>query len=124
VKFLGTLAGKAIAVAVAIILLLGILQVRSCQQANQRAAQARVDRGQGEAFQNSAGDAINTITGVAGNEQAGADLTRTNEREIRDAKGSTAAVDPAVRDAGLRSLCRRAAYRNSERCRLFLARSP
>ena len=37
---------------------------------------------------------------------------------IRNAKGSDAAVDPAVRDAGVRALCLRNASRNDPKCRV------
>ena len=49
----------------------------------------------------------------------GLGLSPRYEKEIRNAKGADAPVDPAVRDAGLASLCRRAAYRSSERCLRF-----
>jgi ABC-type protease/lipase transport system fused ATPase/permease subunit len=104
--------------AIAVILVLGFLQVRSCQQARQQAVQSKVDRSQGDAMRNSAADAVNTVGGVAANQMAGEDLTRQNERNIRDAKGADQGVDPAVRDAGLASLCRRQSFRNGRTGRL------
>jgi hypothetical protein len=106
-------------VAIAAAILASILYLQSCQAARQQGAQSRVDRGQTEALGNSAADAIATQGAAAARERASEDLGRTNEREIRNAKGANAPVDPAARDAGLRSLCRRAAYRESERCRLL-----
>jgi hypothetical protein len=46
-------------------------------------------------------------------------ITEENERDIRKAPGADAPVDPGVRDAGLRSLCRRAAYRGRAECVQF-----
>lgn len=109
---------RIVAAVVALILVLGFLQVRSCTQAREKAAEARVERGQAGAGKESFKDAIATTGNVSAAQTAGEDLTRSNEKEIRDAKGADAAVDPGVRDAGLASLCRRAAYRDSERCRL------
>lgn len=117
-KFLATTIGKIVAGLVVVLLVVGFLYVRSCSQASQRAAQSKVDRGQGAAFQNSATDAINTVGGVATNQSASEDTSRSNERDIRNAKGADQGIDPAVRDAGLASLCRRASYRNSPSGRL------
>ncbi len=89
-----------------------------CQKSRNEDAQAKVDRSQADAFTNSAADAVNA-QGAANAREAESDaLTRSNERTIRDAQGSTDKVNPAVRDAGLDSLCRRPSYRDSERCRM------
>ena len=117
-KFLASTIGKVVAVLVLVVLLLGALQLRSCVQARQQAAQSKVDDAQHGALQNSAADAVNTGAGVAANQMASEDLTRANEREIRNAEGAGDAVNAGVRDAGLRSLCRRAASRNDPRCRV------
>lgn len=82
-------------------------------------AEARLGKNQTEAAQQSGEDAVNTV-GAAGEREAGIDeTTRTNEREIRNAEGADAPVAGGVRDAGLRSLCRRASYRNDPRCVQF-----
>lgn len=117
-KFLATTIGKAVAVLLVVVLILGVLQIRSCQQARQQAAQSRVDKAQHGALENSAADAINTQGEVSARDRASEDITRTNEKDIRNAEGANDPVNPAARDAGLASLCRRAAYRDSERCRL------
>lgn len=103
---------------VALVLLLGFLQVRSCRQAAQRAAQSKVDRGQAGAARESAADAVNSVGNVSEAQRESEDLTRSNEREIRNAEGANDRVNPGVRDAGIRSLCRRAASRNDPRCRV------
>lgn len=115
-SFLTSTIGKVLAAAIAIILLLGFLQLRSCQQARQRAAQSRVDRAQQEALQNSAADAVNTVSGVATNDMATADLGRRNREEITNAEGASERVSDAATAAGRNSLCRRAAYRNRPEC--------
>jgi hypothetical protein len=101
--------------------LLIILQVRSCEQARQKAAESRLEKAQGKAVVQSAKDSIATQATAQAREQASEQMTSENTKEIRDAKGADAKVDPAVSDAGLRSLCRRPAYRSSERCRLLRA---
>lgn len=118
---LSTLATRIAVVAIFVICVLGFLQVQSCQRERTQAAQSRVERGQTEALSSSAKDAIAAQGAAAARERASEELTRTNEKEIRNAEGADAEVHPAVRDAGLRSLCRRAAYRDSERCRLLAA---
>ena len=108
-------------ITVAIILILIVLAMGAWQKYRSQAAQARVERGQTKALGESARDAIATQGAAGARERASEELTRTNEKEIRDAKGADDRVDPAVRDAGLRAQCRRAAYRDSERCRLLAA---
>lgn len=121
--FLASTIGKIVAGLALVVIVLGLFQVRSCHLASQRAAETRLQRSQTEALGNSAQDAIGTVRASGEAERESEELTRTNEKEIRDAQGADAAVDPAVRDAGLRALCRRPAYRDTERCRLFLARA-
>lgn len=104
---------------VAAALIFGFLWLQGCQQARQKAAEARVERSQAGAAQDSAKDAVATVRASGEAERRSEELTRTNEQEIRNAKGADAVVDPAVRDAGFASLCRRSAYSDSERCRVF-----
>jgi hypothetical protein len=112
---------RLIAIVVGVILLIVAVSlfVRSCDTRRSKAAQARLEHAQSAAQQNSAADAVNTISRSGEAQAASEEMTRQNEREIRNAQGADAAVDPAVRDAGIRSLCKRAAYRDSERCRLL-----
>jgi hypothetical protein len=115
------IAGKTIlmiSVAIALVVA-GALFVRSCDRRHSQAAQSRVDRSQGEAQRNSSADAINTVTNVGNNAAASEEMTRQNEKEIRNAPGANDPVNPGARDAGLRSLCRRPAYRGNPKCRVF-----
>lgn len=118
---LKNLSARVIGFAVAaILLLLAVgLFVRSCDKRRSEAAQSRVERAQGTAASNSAADAVNTVAASGEAARASEDMTRKNEKDIRNAKGSDAAVDPAARDAGLRALCLRSAYRADPRCRVF-----
>ena len=120
---LSTLVSRILMAGVVIILVLLSLQVRSCQQARQRAAESRVERAQTKAVVESAKDAIATQQRSQAEERASEELTRTNDKEIRNAEGAHIVIHPDVTDAGLRSLCRRRVYSDTERCRLFLARS-
>ena len=79
-------------------------------------AEARLSRNQAQAAQESGSDAVNTV-GRAGEREAASDaLTRSNEKEIRNAEGADAVVAAPVRDAGLASLCKRRAYSRDPRC--------
>jgi flagellar biosynthesis/type III secretory pathway M-ring protein FliF/YscJ len=120
-SFLANISLRVVGIIVAVIaavLIVGFT-VKSCDKRRAQAAQSRLERAQGDAQANSAADAVNTISRSGEAQAASEELTRKNEQEIRNAKGAGDAVDPAVRDAGIRSLCRRAAYRDSERCRLL-----
>lgn len=114
--FIAGLSWKIIAAVVAVVLLLGFLQLRSCQQSAQHAAENDLHKGQQGALVNSAADAVNTQAGANQRERESEDLTRSNEREIRHAKGADAAVDADVHATGLNALCRREAYKNTPRC--------
>lgn len=90
-----------------------------CRKLRSLGAQNKVTQGQLGASHNSAADAIATTGNTAAGERASEEMTRANDKEIRNAPGANDPVNPAARDAGLRSLCRRPAYRDSERCRLL-----
>jgi sensor histidine kinase regulating citrate/malate metabolism len=95
------------------------LFVRSCDNRRDRAAQSRVDEAQAGAAAESSADAINTVS-RSGEAQAESEaLSRSNEKEIRNAEGADERVGAGVNTAGLRALCRREAYRNSDRCKIF-----
>jgi hypothetical protein len=68
---------------------------------------------QASASQESGHDAVQTVGNTMGNDQAADAVTAENGNVIDHAKGTTDAVDPAARAAGLQSLCRRTSYRNS-----------
>lgn len=91
--------------------------VTQCQSRKSKDAQTKVDKAQTGAVIESGMDASNVQAGIATNDTATADLGRQNEKEIRDAKGSDAVVDPAAHAAGIRALCRRKAYRDSPSCK-------
>ena len=113
---LSTLVSRVIVGLAFVLCIVGFLYVQSCQRARVAATEKRLERAQSGAAVESARDVIATQGNVAQAQAAGEELTRTNEEEIRNAKGADAPVDPALRDAGLASLCRRPAYRSSERC--------
>ncbi len=89
-----------------------------CRKLSNESARARLGEAAATAASRNGEDAVATVGAAARREQHSDALTRTNEEEIRDAQGADVRVDPAVRDAGLAGLCRRPAYRDSERCRL------
>jgi Flp pilus assembly protein TadB len=109
----------AIIVAAALAVLVVWAAFHFWQKSRSQGSQARVEHAQTEALSNSANDAVGTVARSGEASAASEALTRSNEQEIRNAKGADAPVDPAARDAGLRSLCRRAAYRDSPKCKLL-----
>lgn len=118
--------GYELGVRVIVLTLIGLMLVAAvvfgtsqCQKRRSEAAQGRVERSQAEAASNSAADAIGTVQASGESAAASEEMTRSNEREIRNAEGANQGVNPGVRNAGLRSLCRRPAYRNDQRCKLL-----
>lgn len=112
------LSARVIGLIVAAVLLIVAIGfgVHSCDKRRSAASQARVERSQASAASNSAADAVGTVAASGEAAAASEALTRSNEQQIRAAEGSTDKVKPAVRDAGLQALCRRAAYKNDPRC--------
>lgn len=120
--FRGTeIAASLVAKVVAGIVLFAIIAfgLYQCDQRRNERAQGKVDSAQSEAATNSASDAINTVSEAGKREAGSEDLTRQNERDIRAAEGAGDRVNSGVNAAGLQALCRRDAYRNTERCKIF-----
>ncbi len=115
------LSARVIAMIVGVLLIVGLLLwgPAACQKIRSLSAQSKVTQGQTDALRNSATDAVNTQSETNKRETDSEDLSRSNEKEIRDAKGANDPVNPDARDAGLRALCRRAAYRDDPKCRVF-----
>lgn len=93
-----------------------VFAVRSCQSARTAKTAEKLATGQADAAVKSGADAVNTIGNRMEAEAAGDQLTRENTDEIHKADGADAAVANGVRDAGLRALCRRPAYRRDPKC--------
>lgn len=102
-----------IAIAVLLVLVLG---VGKCTYDRSAKTQLAVSKNQAGAALESGRDAVDTVGKQQASEQAADRVTKENEDAIRNADGADAPVAGGVRDAGLASLCRRAAYRNDPRC--------
>jgi len=107
-----------------IILILALVAFGTSQCSKRKSveAQSRMDKAQTDAAIASGKDASQVQADVNRNETASETLGRQNERTIRNAQGSNAVVAPGANAAGLRAVCRRKAYSDSERCRLLNAR--
>lgn len=103
------------------VVLLIVFGVSQCDKRRSAAAQSRVERSQADAASNSAAEAINTVASAGKRESDSEELTRSNEKDIRNAPGAQDRVNYGVNAAGLRALCLRDAYRNDPRCRVFKA---
>jgi uncharacterized protein HemX len=124
--WLKSLGAKLIAIILLAVVVIGLVWfgLAQWQKARTAATESRLQQAQSGATVESAKDAIATQGAAAARETASEDLSRNNEKDIRNAEGSADPVKPAARDAGLRAVCRRAAYRDSERCRLLLSPAP
>ena len=113
-----TLVHKIILGFLAVLMIVALVYMSGCEERRALGDQKKIERGQTGAVIESGMDASNVQANVATNDAASAELGRSNEKEIRDAKGSDVAVAPDAQSAGLRSLCRRAAYRDRPECRM------
>ncbi len=114
-----TATGKLIAVGVVLLVaVLAVVALYSFVTANPK-AEAKLGRNTTEAASQSGQDAVNTV-GAAGEREAASDaLTRSNEKDIRNAEGANAPVAAPARDAGLRGLCQRRSYNRDPKCLQF-----
>jgi hypothetical protein len=78
--------------------------------------EARLNASRADAAISSGADAAQSVGRQASTEQAADAVTKENDRAIHQAPGADAPVAGTVHGAGLDSLCRRAAYRNSQQC--------
>ena len=101
-----------------LVLIIALAGPAACRKLHTEQARARLGEEQTQAASKSGQDAVATVGAAADREQQSDHMSEDHEKQIRNAPGAQAPVDPAVRDVGLGSLCRRAAYRDSERCRL------
>lgn len=98
-------------------LIFGFFTLRSCEAERTAKTQAKVSAGQAGAALQSGQDATNVVGNRMDADASEDQMTRTNGDEIRKADGASAPVAAPVRDAGLTALCRRAAYRDTPRCK-------
>jgi type IV secretory pathway TrbL component len=109
--------GVRILVALVVLALLAAIMVqRSCSAARTATATAKLATGQAGAAIASGHDAADTIGNRMAGDAAGDTITRENDDAIRNARGADAPVDADATAAGLRGLCRRAAYRGDPQC--------
>ncbi|MDB5708702.1 MAG: hypothetical protein JWL96_772 [Sphingomonas bacterium] len=114
--WLTTTAGRAMAALAIVTLLAGLLTLDRCQAARTAHTAAKLATGQADAAVQSGADAVNTVGNRMSADAAIDTITQENRDAITKADGASAPVAAPVRDAGLRSLCGRAAYRGNPRC--------
>lgn len=78
--------------------------------------QADLNKSQAGAAMESGRDAVGAVSSAAERSSNADQMTQENRHAIQKAPGADAPVDPAVRAAGLNSLCKRAAYRERPEC--------
>ncbi|MGX7926443.1 hypothetical protein ACWPMX_07705 [Tsuneonella sp. HG094] len=104
----------------AVVVVLGVLWLFGALTNGERAkTEAKLGRNSAEAAIESGGDAVDTVGAQGGAERATDTITMENADAIRNAEGAAAPVARPARDAGLRSLCRRAAYHQRPECLQF-----
>ncbi len=101
-----------------LVLVIAFAGPAACRKLHNEQARARLGEAQARAASGSGKDAVATVGAAALREQQSDHMSEDHEKQIRNAPGADAPIDTAVRDVGLGSLCERAAYRDSERCRL------
>lgn len=103
----------------ALVLVLALWLSGTLSSGARATTEARLNANRADAALATASDAAQSVATQAAAEATHDALTRENDHEIRSAPGADAPVDPRLHDAGLRSLCRRAAYRGSQQCLQF-----
>lgn len=107
---------KLAAVAALLLIVLALFGWHEWQVSRAAKTEAKLATGQAGAALASGQDSANTI-GNRMEADAGEDtITRENDHAIHIAPGADTPVNPALRDAALHGLCRRAAYRHDPKC--------
>lgn len=115
-RALEPLARRVVLIGLAVFIVAVIGGVQSCRMASTAKTEAKLATGQTGAALASGADAVATVGQTQANDAATDTITRENDRAIRQAPGAAAPVDHSVHDVGLRSLCKRAAYRGRPEC--------
>jgi type II secretory pathway component PulM len=110
------LARKIIFGMVLVAIILVLVALNSCQTARTAKTEAKLSDNQTTAAIASGADAANTVGDVGARAAETDRTTMENTDEIRSARGADAPVDSDVHGAGMRSLCKRAAYRGDPEC--------
>jgi len=108
----------AIIIVFAAVVAIAVIGPAACNKIRSQGAQNRLNEGQTGALTNSAADAVATQGKANARERSSEDLTRSNDRDIRNAEGASDQAKPAVDSAGRRALCLRDAYRDRPECRV------
>lgn len=116
VERFGPTVAKLIFWGVIVLVVIACAGVAKCTLDRGKKTEIELSKGQTGAAQSSGRDAVDTVGNQAASETEADRVTRENEDAIRSADGATAPVAGGVRDAGLDSLCRRAAYRSDPKC--------
>ena len=107
---------KASLVAAAALILLALFGWHEWRAMRTAKVETKLATGQAGAALASGQDAANTIGNRMEADAVADTITRENDNAIRTAPGADTPVTPALRDAALRGLCRRAAYRHDSKC--------
>ncbi len=114
------LAANAVRIAIALIAIIALWWLVSSWFSGQSAkTEAKLGRNTTEAAIESGRDAVNAIGEQGAAEDATDRITTENTDDILNAEGADAPVAAGARAAGLRSLCKRAAYRERVECMQF-----
>lgn len=97
-------------------IVLALFALEQWRAARSAKAQAKLSTSQAGAAIESGHDAAATIGNRMDADATTDQITRENEDAIRRAEGADAPVAAPLRDAGIASLCRRAAYQRDPRC--------
>lgn len=111
---------KAVTIAVFLLVILAALFLRECSAERTAKVETHLAQDQASASLASGADAVNSTGIVEGNATSADIITKENHDAIQNAQGANVLVTPAVRDAGLASLCRRASYRRDPKCVQYL----
>lgn len=107
---------KAVGIAVALLLLLGLFAWHEWQVSHTAKTEVRLATGQAGAALDSGHDSANAIGNRMDQDAATDTITRENQDALRNVQGADAPVAPAATGAGIAGLCRYAAYRSKPQC--------
>ena len=116
IEKLGPRLGKVVFWVIVALLIAAVLGTAKCALTRNAKVETNLAKGQADASLKSGSDAVETVGNQQAAEMKTDAVTKENDDAIRKADGADVPVAAGVRDAGLASLCRRAAYRRDPKC--------
>lgn len=106
---------------IAVLIIVALISIKSCDNANEHAAQSEQTTRSTNAHSGAAEVAVATVVHSSEREASINEIVETAAKEISNAEGSNQKITPAMRAAALRAACRLRDYSEHPACQVHRA---